>query len=94
MDTHNISCGLAPDTQISTASKLIITRAQYRLRYHTVNSEHFDKVVIGAAIFQSSMLSDLGETPRILLLKQSTHEIYYPNVFEVPSGNVDDNDIS
>lgn len=32
--------------------------------------------------------------PEFLLLTRSAHEICYPNVFELPIGNVDDNDIS
>jgi 8-oxo-dGTP pyrophosphatase MutT (NUDIX family) len=43
----------------------------------------FDKIVIGSTIFKIS---------KLLLLKHAAHGIYYPNVFELPSGNVDTTD--
>jgi 8-oxo-dGTP pyrophosphatase MutT (NUDIX family) len=43
----------------------------------------FDKIIIGSIILKIS---------RLLLLKHAAHEIYYPNVFELPSGNADSTD--
>jgi 8-oxo-dGTP pyrophosphatase MutT (NUDIX family) len=43
----------------------------------------YDKIVVGIIIFKVG---------KLLLLKRFVHEIYYPNVFEFPSGNVDSND--
>jgi 8-oxo-dGTP pyrophosphatase MutT (NUDIX family) len=43
----------------------------------------FDKIVISSIILKIS---------RLLLLKHTAHEIYYSNVFELPSGNVDSTD--
>jgi hypothetical protein len=37
----------------------------------------FDKIVIGSIILKLS---------KLLLLKHAAYEIYYPNVFELPSG--------
>ena len=38
--------------------------------------------------------SDARNYSRILLLKRAAHETYFPNVFELPSGKVDLEDIS
>jgi hypothetical protein len=43
----------------------------------------FDKIVIGSIILKLS---------KLLLLKHAAYEIYYPNVFELPSGNADSTD--
>lgn len=43
----------------------------------------FDKIVISSIILKIS---------KLLLLKHAAHEIYYPNVFELPSGNVESTD--
>ncbi|KAM0332194.1 hypothetical protein ACHAQA_002469 [Verticillium albo-atrum] len=49
-----------------------------------------DKITVGAAIVRT------GKTGRseILLLKRAAHETYYPGVFEIPGGKVDDSDAS
>lgn len=94
MEPNRVSYELAPNSQLPAALKLLMTRAQYSYEHLTVDGEPFDTLVIGAAIFKSSILPELTEAPKILLLKRSTREIYYPNVFEIPSGNVDDSDIS
>lgn len=44
--------------------------------------------MIAAAIFHPSY----NEDAKILLLKRAAHESAYPNVFEIPGGNVEDTD--
>lgn len=79
--------------QLTTKETLLnLTREAYRLRALSPGGKPYDKVVVGAAIFHPA--STKGHTPNILLLKRSANEIYYPNVFELPSGNVDVNDPS
>lgn len=68
-----------------SAAKLRMTRVDFRTNYLTSSGTKYNKVVIGAICFNDS---------KILLLKRSPNEIYYPNVFELPSGNVDDTDAS
>ena len=94
MDNTIVSPEVAPTLQASTTSKLLMTKAQYRFNHLNVAGEPFDKIVVGAAIFKSATTLEPHETCKILLLKRSAHEVYYPNVFELPSGNVDDNDAS
>jgi 8-oxo-dGTP pyrophosphatase MutT (NUDIX family) len=43
----------------------------------------YGKIVVGAMILRNL---------KILLLERLSHEIYEPNVFELPSGNVDSTD--
>jgi 8-oxo-dGTP pyrophosphatase MutT (NUDIX family) len=52
----------------------------------------YDKVVVGAAAFQYSSGSSFPNLPRILLLERAPHEVYFPNIFELPSGKVDPED--
>lgn len=49
----------------------------------------YDKVVAGAAAFRYAPDS---ASPSILLLRRAAHELYFPNVFELPSGKVDPDD--
>ncbi len=70
-----------------------MTKSQYRLSSPTISSEYFEKIVSGAASFQPSIPSKPVETCRVLLLKRSVHEVDYPNVFELPSGNVVESDL-
>ncbi|KAK0119643.1 hypothetical protein ONS95_011081 [Cadophora gregata] len=53
--------------------------------------QELDKLVVGAAILQ---LGGTSSGPRMLLLKRSALETYYPNVFEMPGGKVDDTDLT
>jgi len=64
-----------------------MTKEQFRRRYTSKNGLPFDKIVVGAAIFHPY-------EERICLLKRNADEMYYPNVFELPSGNVDVTDSS
>ncbi|KAM0341862.1 hypothetical protein ACHAPU_009798 [Fusarium lateritium] len=56
----------------------------------TPKSTAADKITIRAAIIRT----DQRGTKRILFLKRTAHEVYYPGVFEIPGGNVDDTDLS
>lgn len=94
MATYSDCTELAPNLQPSAASKLSMTRSQYRHRHSSADNQPYDKIVIGAAILESPVSSMEGTIRTIMLLKRSAHEIYYPNVFELPSGNVDDSDAS
>jgi 8-oxo-dGTP pyrophosphatase MutT (NUDIX family) len=67
----------------TSTSKLSMTRAEFRETHFSSTGKPYDKIVIGAIVF-------IGN--RILLLKRASDEIYYPNVFELPSGNVDETD--
>lgn len=60
--------------------KLLMTKIQYQ------QDQPYDKVIIGVAIFHPT-------NGKICLLKRTADEIYYPNVFELPSGNVDSSDL-
>lgn len=50
-------------------------------------NKRYDKLTVGSLIFRSS-----SNLPQILLLKRATHERHYPNVFEIPGGNVEETD--
>ncbi|KAF4625449.1 hypothetical protein G7Y89_g12718 [Cudoniella acicularis] len=82
---HNMPA-LASTLSPTSISKLQMTTAQYRAAYtsKTTGNPH-DKIVTGGIII-------LG--PKILLVKRAATEIYYPNMFEFPSGNVDETDAS
>ncbi|KPM39856.1 hypothetical protein AK830_g6687 [Neonectria ditissima] len=49
-----------------------------------------DKITVGAAVVRTS---ENGRR-EILLLKRAAHEDYYPGVFEIPGGKVDESDRS
>jgi 8-oxo-dGTP pyrophosphatase MutT (NUDIX family) len=67
----------------TSTSKLGMTRAEFRDSHFSNNGKPYDKIVIGAIVFKGN---------RILLLNRAAHEIHFPNVFELPSGNVDETD--
>ncbi|KAL6911128.1 NUDIX hydrolase domain-like protein [Trichoderma evansii] len=64
---------------------------KFRNSHASVSGRPYDKVVVGAATLQYASSSP-SKTPRILLLKRAPHELYFPNVFELPSGKVDPDD--
>lgn len=74
-----------------------MTRAEYMEaitdktspRYNPSPSYRITKITVGAAIVRGS-----GAQKQILLLKRNTTEAYYPNVFEMPGGKVDESDAS
>lgn len=62
------------------------TRAQW-LQLRASAGHHFDKLVIGVAVFTQS---DTHSGTRLLIIRRAANEDYYPNCFEMPSGKVDD----
>lgn len=68
---------------------------EVRKYQQSASGRSYDKVVVGAAIFRrvSKSISS-KKTPSILLLQRSAHETYLPNVFELPSGKVDQRDLT
>ncbi|KAH6684279.1 hypothetical protein B0J14DRAFT_572546 [Halenospora varia] len=68
-----------------SASKLAMSRAEFQFNHHSSTNKPYDKIVVGAVILSS-------DSTKILLLKRSPNEAYYPNVFELPCGNVDTTD--
>lgn len=64
------------------------TKSSYRTHFPSPSGSPYSKIIVGAAIFHPSP----STTPKILILKRLATEPYYPNVFELPSGNVDDKD--
>ncbi|CAG9948925.1 unnamed protein product [Clonostachys rosea f. rosea IK726] len=68
------------------------TRDGFRASRLSVTGKPYDKIVIGAAAFRYTPGSP--DPPRLLLLKGAAHEHFYPNVFEIPGGKVDPEDLS
>jgi 8-oxo-dGTP pyrophosphatase MutT (NUDIX family) len=71
--------------------------AEFRKLRLTSTGRPYDKVVVGAAIVRRNTGSTSASSktpPAILLLKRAAHEVYFPNVFELPSGKVDPEDRS
>ena len=58
----------------------------------SATGQPYDKVVVGATAFQYSSGSSFPNLPCILLFKRAPHEVYFPNLFELPSGKVDPED--
>ena len=73
---------------ISAMHALSMSRAECRQTYLSANGNPYDKVVIGAIIIKP----DAEGRPGILMLKRAAHETIYPNVFEIPGGNVEESD--
>ncbi|KAL8714454.1 MAG: hypothetical protein Q9220_001787 [cf. Caloplaca sp. 1 TL-2023] len=67
---------------------LALTKVSCRLEYPQPNGTPYDNIVIGAIILKS----DTGLDPKILLLKRSASEEFYPNKWEIPGGKVEDTD--
>ncbi|EHK22884.1 uncharacterized protein TRIVIDRAFT_28838 [Trichoderma virens Gv29-8] len=65
--------------------------AEFRKSQPSTSGQPYDKIVVGAAILQYASDS-APKMPQILLLKRTSHEAYFPNVFELPSGKVDPDD--
>ncbi|KAL9621331.1 MAG: hypothetical protein Q9160_004222 [Pyrenula sp. 1 TL-2023] len=75
-------------------SILALSREQYLLYASIVMKQDFDKLVVGAAIIQSPATNPKLDEPLILLLRRNADEEYYPDVFEIPGGKVNDIDPS
>ncbi|OCL08129.1 hypothetical protein AOQ84DRAFT_377048 [Glonium stellatum] len=84
---ESISLGESINQQILNAS-----RDEFRKLQPSTTGQPYDKVVVGAAALRYASDSGFPKTPSILLLKRAAHEVYFPNVFELPSGKVDPED--
>jgi len=86
---------MAQSRQDERIDMLRLSREQCHDHLYLTRKQHFDKIVIGAAIIRLATAPDSElDEPHILLLKRSADEIYYPNVFEMPGGKVDPEDLS
>lgn len=72
-------------TAPTSRTKLTMTLAEFRSTYLSKSGKPFDQVVVGAIIHK-----DGGR--RILLLRRAEHETHHPDMFELPSGKVEDED--
>jgi 8-oxo-dGTP pyrophosphatase MutT (NUDIX family) len=82
-----ISTSESINQQILNAS-----RDEFRKLQPSTTGQPYDKVVVGAAALRYAPDSGFPKTPSILLLKRAANEVYFPNVFELPSGKVDPED--
>ncbi|KAK6086622.1 NTP pyrophosphohydrolase [Seiridium cupressi] len=64
--------------------ELDMSKADYLSR---MNSQ-FDKLTVGAAVIRFTS----SNIPQVLLLQRKLDESYYPGVYEIPGGKVDDTD--
>ncbi|KAF2811270.1 uncharacterized protein BDZ99DRAFT_562379 [Mytilinidion resinicola] len=69
-----------------------MSREEFRQTHVSLSGRRYDKVVVGAAVLHPS--SHAEGSPKLLLLKRAPHETSYPNLFELPGGKVDEEDIS
>lgn len=67
---------------------LSLTKSQYRIKHPSPAGHPYDKIIVGAVIFRPNP----SPPAKILLLKRAAREKFYPNVFEIPGGNVEDTD--
>ena len=67
---------------------LSLTKSEYRVKHPSPAGHPHDKIVVGAVIFHPAP----SPPAKILLLKRAANEKFYPNVFEVPGGHVEDTD--
>ncbi|KAE9366747.1 hypothetical protein N431DRAFT_429544 [Stipitochalara longipes BDJ] len=74
---------LAQSLSLKSIAILNMDRLDLQKAIRSQDGLRYDKIVVGAIILRDS---------KILLLKRAPHEIYYPNVFELPSGNVKSTD--
>ncbi|KAM0217051.1 hypothetical protein ACHAQD_007540 [Fusarium lateritium] len=69
---------------------LDMSRADVQAWARSSMSSPIDKITVGAAIIRAN---ESGRK-NILLLKRADHEAYFPGVFEIPGGKVDESDSS
>ena len=67
---------------------LLLTKSQYRINHPSSAGHPYDNIIVGAVIFHPTF----SAPAKILLLKRAATEKYYPNVFEIPGGHVEDTD--
>ena len=74
----------------SSVNQLInSSREEFDKLHFSASQQRYDKIVVGAAAIRH-----IGKGPSVLLLKRAAHEVYFPNVFELPSGKIDREDQS
>ncbi|KAL8900788.1 MAG: hypothetical protein Q9207_005524 [Kuettlingeria erythrocarpa] len=76
-------------TAINAMDALPMSKAECHQRYLQYIGEPYSKIVIGALIL---MRESDGSSK--ILLKRAAHEEFYPNIFEIPGGKVEDIDPS
>jgi len=79
---------MTSEAKIETMNALSMSKSQCRETYRNDDNQPYDKIVIGALIFDKRS----SEPRKVLLLKRAAHEKHYPNIFEIPGGNVEDTD--
>ena len=67
---------------------LLLTKSEYRINNPSPAGHPYDKIIVGAVIFHPTS----SPPAKILLLKRAATEKFYPNVFEIPGGHVEDTD--
>ncbi|KAL6697943.1 NUDIX hydrolase domain-like protein [Trichoderma pleuroticola] len=67
---------------------------EFREYQLSASGRQYDKLVVAAAILRHIPNLASSNMPKILLLKRAPHEPYFPNIFELPSGKVDLNDLT
>lgn len=67
---------------------LLLTKSQYRINHPSPGGHPYDNIIVGAVIFHPTS----SPLAKILLLRRTATEKYYPNVFEIPGGHVEDTD--
>ncbi len=70
------------------SSLLSLNKAQFYSHYRPLF--RYDNILVGGVLFQPS----LAGTPKLLLLKRAAHDPAFPNLFAIPGGHVEDNDLS
>lgn len=65
-----------------------MSKEECRQTFLQDNSETYDKIVVGAVVPKRGPEGGW----QILLLKCAAHEHFYPNIFEIPGGKVEDSD--
>lgn len=73
---------------MNAMNALPMSKTEALKTYAQDDDKPYDKLVIGAIITNQNPETEL----KILLLKRAAHEMYYPNVFEIPGGNVEESD--
>ena len=69
-----------------------LSKEQFNQHITHLGIKPHDKVLTGAAIFKTCDSSPAQR--KLLLVKRAPEETYYPNMLELPSGKMDDNDVS
>ncbi|KAL9040308.1 MAG: hypothetical protein Q9214_004541 [Letrouitia sp. 1 TL-2023] len=75
-------------TVVRMMSALSMSKVECRQAFLQDNGETYDKIIVGAVVPRRGPEDDW----QILLLKRAAHEHFYPNVFEIPGGKVEDSD--